>query len=58
LSGAGRSTDVVAPGKGRWLSSSPLPCPLAAIPSHRRRIGFVFRLNSAIVRRKSQSTND
>ena len=58
LSGAGRSTDVVAPGKGRWLSSSPLPCPLATIASHCRKIGFVFRLNFALVGRKSQSTSD
>ncbi len=58
LSGAEGSADVVAPGKGSWLSSFPLPCPLATIPSHFRRIGFVFRLNSALVRRKSQSTSD
>jgi hypothetical protein len=31
---------------------------LATIPSHRPSIGFVFRLNSAVVRRKSQSTSD
>jgi len=28
------------------------------IPSHRPRIGFVFRLSFALVRRKSQSTSD
>ena len=34
------------------------PDPDPDIPSHRPRIGFVFRLSFALVRRKSQSTSD
>ena len=40
------------------LFSSPVLSPLATIPGHQPRIGFEFRLNSALVRRKSQSTSD